>query len=167
MLFSGSDSDTGNSDGINSVRKSQVNATSNLFNKLKMYLKSKGTEHIISRFPKVSVGYRILELYLLAIIVRLSARRRFYQMVDVVDLHDAALDKRIYLFDCDHLGQNVAQPLRIQEIIVSQCCVIVVQQNSILVQEHGRLLQFGCIPERFEIQEKHFLVHHLLEILLI
>lgn len=41
ILFSGSDSVTGSSDGISNVRKSHVNATSNLFNKLKMYLKQK------------------------------------------------------------------------------------------------------------------------------
>lgn len=38
IVFSGSDSVTGSNDGIKSVRKSHVNATSNLFNKLKMYL---------------------------------------------------------------------------------------------------------------------------------
>lgn len=38
MVFSGSSSVNGNSDGINNVRKSQVKATSNLFNKFRIYL---------------------------------------------------------------------------------------------------------------------------------
>lgn len=105
--------------------------------------------------------------YLLAVIARLPRRRRFYQMIDVVDLHDAALDERINLFDCHHLSQDIAQPLRVQEIEISQRCVVVMEQNTVFVQEHRRLLQFGRISERLEIQVVHFLVDHLLESLLI
>lgn len=38
IVFSGSSSVNGKSDGINKVRRSHVNATSNLFSKLKIYL---------------------------------------------------------------------------------------------------------------------------------
>jgi len=49
--------------------------------------------------------------------------------------------------DGDHVTQNVAQPLRIQEEEVSQSGIFVMEQNPIFVQEFGGLTQLGVVSE--------------------
>ena len=82
-------------------------------------------------------------------------------MSEVLEPHDAVLGEGVDLADGDHVGEDVAEPLRVQEVEVSEGGVVVVQHEAVLVQELGRLAQLGLVAELEAEARAHLAVHSL------
>ncbi len=81
------------------------------------------------------------------------------QLREVSSSNVTILRKRVDFSDGDHVSQHVTQPLRIQEVEVLQGGIVVVQQDSVLVQEGCRLVELGSVSERHAEPVQHFLRH--------
>uniref|UniRef100_A0A182IK52 Uncharacterized protein n=1 Tax=Anopheles atroparvus TaxID=41427 RepID=A0A182IK52_ANOAO len=89
-------------------------------------------------------------------------RARLTQPLErVVHLHDAGARERVDLAHRHDVRQHVAQPLRIEEVQVAQRRVVVVQQDAVVVQEHGGLVQLGPVAEALEAAQLHLVRHQL------
>ena len=85
-------------------------------------------------------------------------------MPEVLEAHDAVLGEGVDLADGDDVGEDVAEPLRVQEVEVAQRGVVVVQQEAVLVQELGRLAQLGLVTELEAEPRLHLAVDGLREL---
>lgn len=52
---------------------------------------------------------------------------RFEHMIYVIHFHNSIFHKWIDFFDGHDLGQLIAEPLRIEKVKFTKCCVVVVQ----------------------------------------
>ena len=87
-------------------------------------------------------------------------------MLQVLQLHDPVLDERVDLPDSDHVGEHVTQPLRVQEVQVSEGGVIIMQEDAVIVEEGCSLVKLSIIPEPTVVLVLHVPSHQMLKLLL-
>ena len=68
-------------------------------------------------------------------------------MAEILQPHDPVLGERVDLPNGDHVTEHVAQPLGVEEVQVPQGGVLVVQQQSVFVQELGGLVQLRLVTK--------------------
>ena len=66
---------------------------------------------------------------------------------EVFQPHDAILGEGVDLPDGHHVAEDVAEPLGVEEVQVPQGGVLVVEQQTVLVQELGGLVQFRLVTK--------------------
>ena len=72
---------------------------------------------------------------------------RLEDVPEVFQPHDPVLCERVDLPYGDHVTEHVTQPLGVEKVQVSQGGVLVVQEETVFVEEFGGLVQLRLIPK--------------------